>query len=101
MANRSCWRDIAVCWILPFACHDVIHSVNNPLDRITAALHVYGGDLLAAPRSMWDSETLMEGPIDLARDIRAIDAYNGTLQTGGLSYSVPARGPQSGQRQSP
>jgi predicted metal-dependent enzyme (double-stranded beta helix superfamily) len=87
------------------SCHsladDVIHSVNNPLDRITAALHVYGGDLLAAPRSMWDSETLMEGPIDLARDIRAIDAYNGTLQTGGLSYSVPARGPQSGQRQSP
>jgi predicted metal-dependent enzyme (double-stranded beta helix superfamily) len=84
------------------SCHsladDVIHSVNNPLDRITAALHVYGGDLLAAPRSMWDGETLMEGPIDLARDIRAIDAYNATLEIGGLSDSVPAGGPQSAQR---
>jgi predicted metal-dependent enzyme (double-stranded beta helix superfamily) len=65
------------------SCHSlgdgVIHSVNNPLDRITAALHVYGGDLLAAPRSTWDSETLIEGPIDLSRDIRAIDAYNASL----------------------
>jgi len=65
------------------SCHsladDAIHSVNNPLDRITGALHVYGGDLLAVPRRMWDGETLMEGPIDLARDIRASDAYNASL----------------------
>lgn len=65
------------------SCHslsdDVIHSVNNPLDRITAALHVYGGDLLAVPRSTWNDETLREGPVDLARDIRAIDAYNASL----------------------
>ena len=81
------------------SCHsladDVIHSVNNPLDRITAALHVYGGDLLAAPRSMWDSETLLERPIDLARDIRAIDAYNAALESGGMSNSVPAGYPPS------
>lgn len=84
------------------SCHsladDVIHSVNNPLDRITAALHVYGGDLLAAPRSMWDGETLREGPIDLARDIRAIDAYNATLERGGPSDSVPAGGPELARR---
>ena len=80
------------------SCHsladDVIHSVNNPLDRITAALHVYGGDLLAAPRSTWDCETLREGPIDLARDIRAIDAYNDTLKTV-PGNPVRAVGPQS------
>jgi predicted metal-dependent enzyme (double-stranded beta helix superfamily) len=58
---------------------DAIHSVNNPLDRVTAGLHVYGGDLSAAPRSMWDTETLVEAPIDLARDFRAVDAYNATL----------------------
>jgi predicted metal-dependent enzyme (double-stranded beta helix superfamily) len=40
---------------------DIIHSVTNPLDNVTAGLHVYGGDLSpAAPRSMWDAETLVE-----------------------------------------
>ena len=32
---------------------DVIHAVANPLDSTTLGLHVYGGDLLAAKRSMW------------------------------------------------
>jgi predicted metal-dependent enzyme (double-stranded beta helix superfamily) len=65
------------------ACHslrrDAIHSVNNPLDRITAGLHLYGGDLPMQPRTMWDGETLVEGPIDHARDYRAMDAYNTSL----------------------
>ncbi len=64
-------------------CHslerDAIHSVTNPLDRITAALHVYGGDLSTQPRRMWHSETLVGGPIDNARDYRAMDAYNASL----------------------
>jgi predicted metal-dependent enzyme (double-stranded beta helix superfamily) len=55
---------------------DVIHSLTNPLDRVTGALHVYGGDLPGAPRSMWDGETLAESLLDHARDYRAIDAYN-------------------------
>jgi predicted metal-dependent enzyme (double-stranded beta helix superfamily) len=59
---------------------DAIHSVNNPLDRVTAALHVYGGDFGAMQRNMWDAETLTEGPIDLARDLRAIEAYNATVE---------------------
>jgi predicted metal-dependent enzyme (double-stranded beta helix superfamily) len=59
---------------------DAIHSVNNPLDRLTAALHVYGGDLSAASRSMWDTDTLVEAPIDLARDFRAVDSYNAKLE---------------------
>ena len=62
------------------ACHslrqDAIHSVTNPLDRITAGLHVYGGDLAIQPRSMWNGETLVEGPIDHTRDYRAMDIYN-------------------------
>jgi len=32
---------------------DVIHAIENPLDSGTLGLHVYGGDLLAARRSMW------------------------------------------------
>jgi len=59
---------------------DVIHSVTNPLDKVTASLHVYGGDLVpAAPRSMWDGETLMEVPLDYQRDDRAVDIYNARL----------------------
>jgi len=45
----------------------VIHAVANPLDRITAAIHVYGGDFFAVPRSEWDPQTLQERPFDLER----------------------------------
>lgn len=39
---------------------DVIHSVVNPIPRLTAAIHIYGGDFFAAERSEWDPETLDE-----------------------------------------
>jgi predicted metal-dependent enzyme (double-stranded beta helix superfamily) len=45
----------------------VIHAVTNPLDRITAAIHVYGGDFFAVPSSEWDPQTLQERPFDLER----------------------------------
>ncbi|HEX5607344.1 MAG TPA: hypothetical protein VFY96_12555 [Candidatus Binatia bacterium] len=45
----------------------VIHAVTNPLDRITAAIHVYGGDFFAVPRSEWDPQTLQERPFDIER----------------------------------
>jgi predicted metal-dependent enzyme (double-stranded beta helix superfamily) len=41
---------------------DVIHSVVNPLDTFTGAIHVYGGDFFARPRSDWNPETLDELP---------------------------------------
>jgi predicted metal-dependent enzyme (double-stranded beta helix superfamily) len=41
-----------------------IHAVSNPLRRLTAAIHVYGGDFFAAPRSEWPSETAPEKPFD-------------------------------------
>jgi predicted metal-dependent enzyme (double-stranded beta helix superfamily) len=44
---------------------DIIHSVTNPLSRLAAAIHVYGGDLLGQERSQWDAETLHEEPYDL------------------------------------
>ena len=43
----------------------VIHAVTNPLDRITAALHVYGGDFFTVPRSEWDPQTFQERPFDI------------------------------------
>lgn len=39
---------------------DVIHSVTNPIEKLTGAIHIYGGDFFAVPRSEWDPETLAE-----------------------------------------
>jgi predicted metal-dependent enzyme (double-stranded beta helix superfamily) len=46
---------------------DIIHSVVNPIGKMTRAIHVYGGDFFAPPRprSEWDPETLTERPWDL------------------------------------
>ena len=46
---------------------DIIHSVTNPLSKLSMALHVYDGDFLAAAgRSHWDAEALTESPYDAA-----------------------------------
>lgn len=51
--------------------HDAIHSVLNPIEKMTCAIHVYGGDFFhpSEPRSEWDHETLVERPwnVDRAR----------------------------------
>lgn len=54
---------------------DAIHSVLNPIDKMTCAIHVYGGDFFAPPepRSMWDHETLVERPWDVER-VKAVFA---------------------------
>jgi len=44
---------------------DVIHSVVNPLAKISGAIHVYDGEFLTMQRSMWDAETLVEKPYDI------------------------------------
>jgi len=44
---------------------DVIHAVHNPTRSYTGAIHVYGGDFIAKPRSQWDAETLVEQPYNL------------------------------------
>jgi len=45
----------------------IIHSVLNPIGKMTCAIHVYGGDFFAPkePRSEWDHETLIERPWDI------------------------------------
>lgn len=39
---------------------DIIHSVINPTNKFTCALHIYGGDFFETPKSEWDTETLEE-----------------------------------------
>ncbi|MGE0425679.1 MAG: hypothetical protein AB7O88_25695 [Reyranellaceae bacterium] len=50
---------------------DIIHTVTNPLGRMSCALQLYGGDFFGAPRSQWDPETLREEPYDAAVRARA------------------------------
>src|SRR3546814_19965992 len=56
-----------------------IHSVTNPLDRLTGALHVYGGDFFGTARSEWDEETLEEAPYDVVKLRRLFDESNRRL----------------------
>jgi hypothetical protein len=55
---------------------DIIHTVTNPLPRLTGAIHVYGGDFFAVTRSEWDPETLLEGRYDVEKNIRLFTEAN-------------------------
>ena len=60
---------------------DVIHAVANPLRQFTGAIHVYGGDFFAIPRSEWDPETLTEQRYDSERTMRYFEEANRSLST--------------------
>jgi predicted metal-dependent enzyme (double-stranded beta helix superfamily) len=55
---------------------DIIHSVTNPIGRLTGAVHVYGGDFFATPRSEWDPEHLVEQPYDVEKTLRLFEESN-------------------------
>jgi predicted metal-dependent enzyme (double-stranded beta helix superfamily) len=55
---------------------DIIHSVTNPISRLTGAIHVYGGDFFGAERSEWDPETLREHPYDVENTLRLFEEAN-------------------------
>jgi predicted metal-dependent enzyme (double-stranded beta helix superfamily) len=55
---------------------DIIHSVTNPIPRLTGAIHVYGGDFFGAERSEWDPETLDEGRYDAQKAMRHFEQSN-------------------------
>jgi len=54
----------------------VIHAVTNPLGRLTGAIHVYGGDLDAVPRSEFDLDPFEERPYDAERTRRLFAEAN-------------------------
>ncbi len=56
---------------------DIIHSVTNPLQGLTGALHVYGGDFFGIDRSEWDPEVLTERPYDVEKNVGLFKAANG------------------------
>ena len=58
---------------------NIIHAVTNPLDRFTCAIHVYGGNFFATPRSEWDPKTMEEHPYDVAHTLRAFEESNARI----------------------
>ncbi len=55
---------------------DIVHSVNNPLGRLTGALHVYGGDFFDTERSEWDHDSLLEQAYDIEKNMRLFEDAN-------------------------
>jgi predicted metal-dependent enzyme (double-stranded beta helix superfamily) len=62
---------------------DAIHSVTNPIRRLTGALHIYGGDFFGTARSEWDPETLRERPFDLEAARRSFREASDRFRVGG------------------
>jgi len=61
---------------------EAIHSVTNPIERLTGAIHIYGGDFFGVPRSEWDPESLRERPWDVEATRRRFEAANRRFQDG-------------------
>jgi predicted metal-dependent enzyme (double-stranded beta helix superfamily) len=61
--------------------HNVIHSVTNPIPRLTAAIHVYGGDFFGIERSEWNPESLEEGRYDVDKTMRMFEEANALYET--------------------
>ena len=59
---------------------DAIHAVANPLRRLTAAIHVYGGDFVDQPRSQWGPGPLEERPYDMQQVQRQFAEANKVWQ---------------------
>ncbi len=55
---------------------DIIHSVTNPIARLSGAIHVYGGDFFGAARSEWDPDRLLERPYDVDKNMRLFEEAN-------------------------
>jgi predicted metal-dependent enzyme (double-stranded beta helix superfamily) len=56
--------------------HEIMHSVTNPIGRLTGAIHVYGGDFFAVPRKEWDPERLVKQPSDVQKTLQLFEENN-------------------------
>jgi len=79
---------------------NIIHSVTNPIPRLTAAIHVYGGDFFGAARSEWDAETLLEGPFDAERAVRRFEEANSPPNSDHKAYGSVSAAKRHSQHRS-
>jgi predicted metal-dependent enzyme (double-stranded beta helix superfamily) len=59
---------------------DIIHSVTNPLGKLTSAIHIYGGDFVSQQREQWEEETLRKRPYDPADARRRFEEANHQME---------------------
>jgi hypothetical protein len=74
-ATRELLEQVESLDALPLG-RDIIHSVTNPIGRLTGAIHVYGGDFFAVQRSEWDAERLVEQAYDVEKTLRLFEESN-------------------------
>ena len=55
----------------------------NPRDRLTGAIHVYGGDFANQPRSQWGPGPREERPYDIEEARQQFAAANATWDAAG------------------
>ena len=78
---------------------DIILSVLNPINRLTGAIHVYGGDFFALARSEWDSERLVEQPFDVEKTLALFEEFQSASPIAVSVASSPSAKP--GRRWTP
>jgi len=61
---------------------ETIHSVTNPRDMLTAAIHVYGGDFVNVAKSQWGPGPVEERPYDINLTQRQFAEANSAWQAG-------------------
>jgi predicted metal-dependent enzyme (double-stranded beta helix superfamily) len=59
---------------------DIVHSVLNPVGRLTAGIHLYGGDFFETGHREWDPETHRERPYDFETSRRRFEQANALLR---------------------
>jgi predicted metal-dependent enzyme (double-stranded beta helix superfamily) len=57
---------------------DAIHAVKNPTTQFAGAIHIYGGDFFATPRSEWRGEPYREQPYDVDYVLNYFEEANRT-----------------------
>ena len=57
----------------------IIHAVENPLNKITGAIHIYGGDFFTVKRSEFDPDTMEERNYDVEKTKQLFLAANNAL----------------------
>jgi predicted metal-dependent enzyme (double-stranded beta helix superfamily) len=57
---------------------DAIHAVTNPTTQFAGAIHIYGGDFFAVPRSEWRGEPYREQPYDVDYVLNYFEEANRT-----------------------
>src|SRR5204862_272935 len=85
---------------------DIIHTVTNPLSRMTGAIHVYGGDFLVVSRSEWDAGMDADAArrsgfdprdFDLGHKLRLVDGEHDVFGDGSV-VCLPTHGHTPGHQ---